>query len=317
MDPHWTRGALDIVARSERCALVSVVSVEGSTPREAGARMIVSADSVSGTVGGGALEFTLIDQARKLLASGADRALQQSYPLGPLLQQCCGGRMGVLIETLGADAASWLSIAETCEERRAPYTLVSRFEGDALKHECEPRWVGGPREAGIVLDGDGRLWRAMTEYVRPRACDVFLFGAGHVGAACAHFLERLPVRLTWLDARADCEGATYGADLVARIEIAPVDAVYLIMTHSHELDFELTRAVLARGDFRYCGLIGSRTKRARFVKRLADSGVAEEAIARLVCPIGSIGLAGKEPAVIALAVAAEVMLRVEAETARA
>jgi xanthine dehydrogenase accessory factor len=81
------------------------------------------------------------------------------------------------------------------------------------------------------------------------------------------------------------------------------------MTHSHARDQQIVEAVLRRGDFAYLGLIGSATKRARFVARLRAAGIGEAALARLVCPIGAEGIPGKEPGVIALAAAAEIMRR--------
>ena len=88
---------------------------------------------------------------------------------------------------------------------------------------------------------------------------------------------------------------------------APPGAFYLVLTHSHDLDLAITEAVLRRGDFGYLGLIGSATKRARFLRRFEQRGIAPDALARLTCPIGVPGIAGKQPAVIALAVVAQLL----------
>ena len=87
----------------------------------------------------------------------------------------------------------------------------------------------------------------------------------------------------------------------------PPDSFFLIMTHSHALDFEICDRVLTRGDARYCGLIGSLTKRRRFEKRYRQQGMPEALLDRLVCPIGVDGITGKKPAEIAISVAAEVL----------
>ena len=79
------------------------------------------------------------------------------------------------------------------------------------------------------------------------------------------------------------------------------------MTHSHRLDRDLVEAILRRGDFAYCGLIGSRTKRRRFESRLEAKGLSEELLSRLTCPIGIPGITGKRPAEIAVAVAAQLL----------
>jgi xanthine dehydrogenase accessory factor len=79
------------------------------------------------------------------------------------------------------------------------------------------------------------------------------------------------------------------------------------LTHSHALDLAITEAILKRGDFAYLGLIGSKTKRARFLHRFEARGIAPEVLARLTCPIGLPGIEGKEPEVIAVAVVAQLL----------
>jgi xanthine dehydrogenase accessory factor len=153
--------------------------------------------------------------------------------------------------------------------------------------------------------------------VSPPDCVVYLFGAGHVGRALAAMLGQLPCRVAWIDERKDAfpEAAPANVAMIrsddpaAEVARAPKGAHFLVMTHSHARDQAIVEAVLRRGDFAYLGLIGSATKRARFVARLRAAGIAEAALARLVCPIGAEGIPGKEPGVIALAAAAEIMRR--------
>ncbi|ACK54096.1 xanthine dehydrogenase accessory protein XdhC [Thauera aminoaromatica] len=149
----------------------------------------------------------------------------------------------------------------------------------------------------------------------PPALQVVMFGAGHVGRALAELFGRLPLRVRWVDARAQEFPPALAPNVephctdtpTAEVRAAPAGAVFLVLTHSHALDFELVEAILARDDFRFCGLIGSQTKRARFAHRLHARGIEEARIARLRCPVGLPGLPGKEAEVIALAIAAEVM----------
>jgi xanthine dehydrogenase accessory factor len=103
---------------------------------------------------------------------------------------------------------------------------------------------------------------------------------------------------------------------IERLCLEPVEAevaqaapgcCFLVLTHSHDLDLAITQAVLARADFAWFGLIGSATKRARFEARLRQRGVSAAQLARMVCPIGLPGITGKEPAVIALAVVAQLL----------
>jgi xanthine dehydrogenase accessory factor len=143
---------------------------------------------------------------------------------------------------------------------------------------------------------------------------VLLFGAGHVGRALARALAPLPLRLRWIDSRAQefPEPPLAGPEVVltegwrAEVEAAPAGAAYFVMTYSHGLDFEICEAVLRRGDFAYLGLIGSRSKRARFEHGWRELGLDAALLARLTCPIGG-PLKDKRPPVIAALAAAQVL----------
>jgi xanthine dehydrogenase accessory factor len=144
-----------------------------------------------------------------------------------------------------------------------------------------------------------------------------LYGAGHVGRAIVQVLATLPCKVQWVDER---ESEFPSQPLPAHIErvcvepvqaevtSAPPGAFYLVLTHSHDLDMALTQAILARGDFGFLGLIGSKTKRARFEHRLRERGVPEALLARMVCPIGLPGIAGKAPGIIAVAAVAQLLV---------
>lgn len=144
-----------------------------------------------------------------------------------------------------------------------------------------------------------------------------LYGAGHVGRAIVKLLSGIDCRVQWIDEREDEFPAD--DDLPAHIEkvcvepveaevrIAPPHACYLVLTHNHDLDLRITETILKRGDFHYLGLIGSKTKRARFLHRYEARGIAPEVLARMTCPIGVPGIEGKEPEVIAVAVVAQLL----------
>jgi xanthine dehydrogenase accessory factor len=95
------------------------------------------------------------------------------------------------------------------------------------------------------------------------------------------------------------------------VRLAPPGASYLVLTHDHDLDLRITEAVLKRADFAYLGLIGSKTKRQRFVHRFEQRGIDAEAIARMTCPIGVEGIAAKEPELIAIGVVAQLLQRTQ------
>ncbi len=99
----------------------------------------------------------------------------------------------------------------------------------------------------------------------------------------------------------------------AEIAAIPAGSFVLVMTHSHPLDQRILMAALKRDDFRYVGLIGSATKRARFIRRLKALGLSDAQLARLTCPIGIEGAGGKHPAEIAIAVAAQLLQVRDAE----
>jgi xanthine dehydrogenase accessory factor len=143
-----------------------------------------------------------------------------------------------------------------------------------------------------------------------------LYGAGHVGRAIVRLLQDLPCRVQWIDERESEFPAAPSAPHIERLCVEPVEAevrqappgaFYLVLTHSHDLDMAITEAILRRGDFGYLGLIGSATKRARFLHRFEARGIAADTLARLTCPIGVPGIAGKEPEVIALGVVAQLL----------
>lgn len=157
------------------------------------------------------------------------------------------------------------------------------------------------------------VWREEYGVARTR---ILLFGAGHVGRALALALAPLPFRVQWFDGRenafpahvpGNCE-TVFAQDPEAALAAAPAGAFALVMTHSHPLDLALTAAALSRGDIPYVGLIGSATKRARFEARFREIGLPEERIAMLACPIGIAGVEDKDPAVIAAATAAELLI---------
>ena len=281
---------IDQLARKP-AVLVQVDKAQGSVPREPGAWMAVFDDEFVGTVGGGHLEFEAITQARLLLASGSVKVAR--FALGPSLGQCCGGVVH-------------------------------------LRFEC-------------VNVGDISVLR---QRLQPALQPVALFGGGHVGHALIAVLARLPFAVTWIDSRdgvfpeelagfpagppqgkmrplggqgaAHCERA-WGSNVICEHSESVQSAVQqiaaqsrvLIMSFSHAEDLEVLSACLQRqrnhADLPYIGLIGSKTKWATFSSRLRTRGFTDTELAHVTSPIGVPGIAGKEPEVIAIAVAAQLL----------
>ncbi len=292
---EWAQAAREGLAAGP-VALVTILATEGSVPRGAGTRMAVMAGCVAGTIGGGALEHQAIAQARAILEQPEGSWRIQDYPLGPLLGQCCGGRVRLLVERLDRAAGAWLGDPD----RPFAVRLGDRVEREQVSASPPPpARARGDRPEVFLEPAD-----------TPRR-PLLLFGAGHVGRAIARGTQGLPFQLAWFDTRGEA-GEAPGVMLVDDETIvgcaaeAPGDAVILILTHDHGLDYRLTASALS-GKAGFIGLIGSRTKRARFLSRLAADGFDDAARTRLTCPIGLPGITGKEPEVIAIATLAQLL----------
>ena len=306
----WAR-IRETIERHGKAGLLSVVGAAGSVPRETGARIVLQPDGgFYGTIGGGRLEYEAIAIARAALAAGRGAAIIRDWPLGPNLGQCCGGAVKTLTETF--DATDLLALRRLEEaEKAGAFVAASRIDG-------------GGRIARRIADADTRPDetqrpfdpKSFQEHFGEATTPVLLFGAGHVGRAVVLALAPLPFSLRWIDSRADQfpqyvpqNVVTVRTDAVEdELEQAPRDAMIVVMTHSHPLDFDITLAALRRRSFDFVGLIGSETKRARFASFARQMGLQEGDLDRLVCPIGITEIKGKEPAVIAAALAAQLLI---------
>lgn len=263
---RWLAALQALRSRGEPGVLVTVTAVRGHAPREAGAKMVVSAGLEWDTIGGGALEAVAMERARALLARGASEpesftsALSEHVVSGHGVQ-CCGGEVTVLLEPLAAPPC------------------------------------------------------------------VVIFGIGHVGHELARILARHDLDLHLVDTRPERlapERLEALADADARILLhvvpvlpeqvlvtLPAGAHVLIMTHDHAEDAAILDAALRTPGLATIGLIGSSAKWARLQRHLLDNGLSTADLARVVTPIGLPALAGKDPAVIAVSVAADLVQRIQ------
>jgi len=249
--------------------LVQVTAQRGSAPRGAGAWMAVFADHCIGSIGGGEVEWQAMQQARAWL-TGRGAAPQPRYTLGPTLGQCCGG--------------------------------VLELDFERVDRSDLPRL---------------RQWLQTQQCAWPT---VAIFGAGHVGTALVRVLQGLSLQVQWFDDRPEVFRASMSAQvqcqtiapLSDRVAALPVGTQVLVMSHSHAQDLEIVAACLERqrqhAAFGAIGLIGSKSKWAAFRHALRGRGFADDELARVQCPIGLPGIAGKEPATIAVSVAAQILL---------
>ena len=247
---NWISALADLQTQGEACVLVTIIEERGSTPRNAGSKMVVSAERIFDTIGGGHLEYKAMEIAREMLLSRSQDTRLERFSLGASLGQCCGGVNVLLFEPMG----------------------------------------------------------------QPQA-QIAVFGAGHVGRALVPLLASLPCRVRWIDSREQEFPAQIPSgvrkivaeDPLDEIDELPKGSYCIVMTHNHQLDLELTAAILKRGDFAYFGLIGSKTKRVKFEHRLRDRGFDPALLQRMRCPMGLSEVKGKLPIEIAVSIAAEVI----------
>ncbi|MDN6604349.1 xanthine dehydrogenase accessory protein XdhC [Brevibacterium sp.] len=269
--------AAELRASRVPAVLVTLASVRGHAPREAGAKLIATADDLYGTIGGGNLEMTAVTRAREILAaalSGSEAGSGKSgegKPAPEMLtlrlndkapakygRQCCGGEVSVLLEPL-------------------------------------------PVPASVAIFGIGNIGLELTRILARHDIDV------HVSDSRPEHLELLD-RLEPPVAAIHREFAVVGEEVLSTL---PAGTHVLIMTHDHAEDLHLCDAALTRGDLGSIGLIGSSAKWQRFRKNLIAEGHAPETVATIDCPIGLPDLPGKQPATIALSVAADLLTRMD------
>lgn len=249
---YWYEGIAECQQRNEGYVLVTVVKTAGSTPREAGSKMVVTASHSIDTIGGGHLEFDAIARAREFLAKGKACTELHSYPLSSALGQCCGGAVKVLFDVCNV-------------------------------HQQH----------------------------------IAIFGAGHVAKALIPILAQLPVRISWVDSRDDLFPASLPANVQKVVEEEPESEVrhldenswLIILTHDHQLDYRITEQALKQPSLPFVGLIGSDTKAKRFVTKLTQRGFSDNALARLVTPIGNKAIPGKRPIEVAVSISAQIIER--------
>jgi xanthine dehydrogenase accessory factor len=280
---------------NEDAVVVSIAATQGSAPREAGTWMAVFATKVVGTIGGGHVEFEAISEARELLkgsntsspsfprrrestADDKPKSYEKRYVLGPSLGQCCGGVMVIYYQKYSCSG--------------------SKDKGCSQKMPINSVFAG----------------------ISPlKLQNIALFGGGHVGKAIVNILSTLPMKVMWIDSRDEIFPNELPSNVVcehsdpvqAAVNDLAANSHVLIMSFSHAEDLDIVASCLLRqrekSDLPFIGLIGSKTKWATFRHRLEDRGFSEAELAHITCPIGVDGVKGKEPEVIAVGVAAQLL----------
>ena len=310
---NWLQTLVQLQQQAIPCVLVTVASTIGSTPREAGSRMIVTETGLFGTIGGGNLEYQACRIAREQLHHPQPHQLKR-FPLGAGLGQCCGGLVNLLFEPLlwerMAETDEWIQTALDYQRlNKAWVREVPLRDGDNGDSQITVRTCMDDDKPGLIGTD------CFVEIHRSNYIELTLFGAGHVGHAIVNKLQDLPVKIRWVDNRDNAfpldpspQLELIGTDTPeAEVDAAGSPAYFLVMTHDHSLDQVLCEAILQRDDIAYFGLIGSKSKRRLFETRLQRRGIDANALQRMICPIGIDGIHSKHPAMIAVSVIAQIM----------
>ena len=297
--------------------------------------MVITESRTFGTIGGGNLEATAIRRARNMLGpSTATTGKLENYALGPSLAQCCGGSVDLLFEPIAGEPPKWVhSVLEADKDDRPMLVAKGLRRNEAVRtfhnaseleqSDLEPRArreairLLSNAQAACTLVGKSSEDRTVLELFHSDRIPLVLFGAGHVGRAIARVLDELPFKVTWVDSRPQEFPAEKPENVEVRLTPDPLievdkaepSSLYLVLTHSHQLDLALCGKILERDDFAFLGLIGSKSKRKRFESQLEGLGFSSKQLQRLVCPIGIAEIHGKRPAEIAVAVAAQLLVR--------
>jgi xanthine dehydrogenase accessory factor len=332
---HWIEQLQTLRDEGHDGVLVTIASVRGSAPRELGARMIVTPQQTVGSIGGGRLEYECSRIAAGQLKDDAvPPRVRRRFPLGANLGQCCGGVVEIMFEKFGHSDWQWFEalfrlyaareafVSATTNERMylvAADSVMASGNGDSA--DSASREIVAAARA-LLRDGKHAVQavevaghKVLLETIADSDMHIAIFGAGHVGSACVAALSKLDCRIRWIDSRRNVfpdvlpsnVTCIESRDPALEAGAMPPGAFYLVMTHSHPLDYVICQHVLGRADFAYCGLIGSRSKRRRFEKLARDGGLAGALLERLTCPIGIAGISGKRPEEIAVAVSAELL----------
>ncbi|MBK5964603.1 hypothetical protein CCR95_11055 [Thiocystis minor] len=344
LSSSFCQAILTSLVRREPVANAMILAQRGSSPRHAGARMLVRTDgSTLGSLGGGSMEAQVIDMARAALADGQARCL--TIDLGSEtgcvatddLDMLCGGETDVLIHPLDPAEPGWLSLYRSLSapsEANLQGWLITRLTplvGQWLvRKDDAPLGVGAlaPELAATLI---GRVRRRQPTRVRelvgeflveplltPRR--LLIFGAGHIGLRLARLAAETDFAVWVLDDRAEFVTSArfprvdrliqldgYEQALTG-IELGQESDV-VILTHGHAGDLAVLRQALHQARTRpvgYLGMIGSRRKWERMRSRLETEGFATEELARVHCPIG-LAIGAETPAEIAISILAELI----------
>ena len=282
-----------------KIARVLILKTFGSAPRDEGTTMLIWDSGQFGTIGGGELEYQVTRLAKKIIIDNKGSRIKK-FSLGPDMGQCCGGAVELLIEILDETKVKFISVDDGFFARPV-FKNEKSLNVQALIKSYRNKSV--PIKTSFK---DGWLFEPVTKEKEL----IWIYGAGHVGTAIANILSKLSqFSVTCIDTSQDRYPDNFPKTvekLITKnpaqiVQYAPSETHHLILTYSHALDLEICHQLLQH-NFATAGLIGSKTKWARFKKRLNELNYTFEQINRIICPIGEPSF-GKSPYEIAIGVA--------------
>ncbi|MGB1932942.1 MAG: xanthine dehydrogenase accessory protein XdhC [Candidatus Puniceispirillaceae bacterium] len=306
----WGEQVQTYLLDGQKVCRIVVAEAKGSTPREAGADMYVTAHQTSGTIGGGTLEFEAMALARQILAEIPENSIGftrhfRVFALGPNLGQCCGGQVTLLFEGFTPSCLEVLASAYRPSAAGTIHKAERQFQASDI---CVP---AKDKVCAPVYDKNSQTLHMPPE--KPLV-PFYLYGAGHVGRAVMAAVSGLSLEKIWVDTAASRFPVSAdpsvtrvpAADMSVVAAHAPKGAIHIVMSYSHRIDEALVYTILKKGDFAHLGLIGSDTKYRRFCTFLKKQGIGDDQLAQLVCPVGVPVLQSKAPAHVGLSVATQI-----------
>lgn len=290
-----------------KIARVLILKTFGSAPRDEGTTMLIWDSGQFGTIGGGELEYQVTRLAKKIIIDNKGSRIKK-FSLGPDMGQCCGGAVELLIEILDETKVKFISVDDGFFARPV-FKDEKSLNVQALIKSYRNKSV--PIKTSFK---DGWLFEPVTKEKEL----IWIYGAGHVGTAIANILSKLSqFSVTCIDTSQDRYPDNFPKTvekLITKnpaqiVQYAPSETHHLILTYSHALDLEICHQLLQH-NFATAGLIGSKTKWARFKKRLNELNYTFEQINRIICPIGEPSF-GKSPYEIAIGVASMLLEKKE------
>ncbi len=349
----WLKPVKTAIALNNGFVLLTIISTKGSTPCSNGDKIVFSgAESVFGSIGGGNLEFKALSFAEELLSLNSNGTYLKKYPLGASLGQCCGGYVNVMFESfIQSDATnSWIETVSNLLQDNEDFivativdsnpeiefnskkfvyldgnlspiiddkkisSLITKSAKDLLLLSDSPTIVQFENQSGALTEVC--FEKVLTSEVQP----VVIFGAGHISRALMPILINLPIKIYWVDDRAEqfdkYQGDTSQIDIICddfvqSIPDLPDSSYCLVITYSHQIDFEICEKMITQNNFSYLGMIGSEIKGKKFRDRFHQKNYSEEVIDKFICPIGDKQKFLKSPAAIAVTIAMDLINFIE------